>query len=1023
MKMTMRGKTFTLRALSLLSISAAILICFVSISYAAGAFKLSKDDMRDSSIIGAPIVSNSGSTISSIADFDIKNSSPSIGLDSLYGVENRHTVYNGEVPSKDDYNGDYKDKPSESSANIDSTIRNWWNGPWKISSKLTWDNSTTNDIHAMNLSDKNKNINSDLTEALRSGGFTFFAFINMLLDSLVKILIYIGNLDVSFIETLDPFGLVKSITTILIGDGKTYSPVLILALIVFMIGIVGIVAKRAKSGDASAMEIVQEAGMFVLAMILVGVSINGGYDKLFNATTQFSTKIISNLGMSTGSKNALFEYDTGNTTSDVNNSMNAMTSKNFVDLIISQEFGYSVNELDLYGDGVDTQALWGIDADKMKWIVNNVSGDGSTNIAAVSTGGTDNSDSPNLGYFWYAAASGVDNTDPFTDDDGKLTINSASTDRVLYVTDILSAIDAEAGGSAKAQDIMRHMSYTSYNWLEMLSITLVTASMIYALALVAIISLSGKLIFNLGFFAIPILPILILVPSMRDTAKKAFNTWINSAIKMVLAQAMMMIIIYTSAAICSGANVSSYVVDIIVLILFGRFSPVILTKINTAVSSGREQLDFTRNIDSRLASAASTFSRRTAADNNRNISQRNKELEDNRNKMNDKENTHDYSDESDHTVDSMLDNFKTNTGGPDNRNNSNNDNSDNSDSGNNGNNNYDGGLSVFDVDDIRNSDEFNAIKDDLSSKNESIDSMSDSDIANSLNIDGSALEDVTNKEREMKERDKAKEDSNNASKIKIQSALTSPLANAVARTRVGGTVIDGMWSLNDKLHDTSGGGIISNVLHHNGIIHSITHDMSERNIDNKKRAEYDKEVTYNGKKMKLSDAIELERKSLKDKAKDDAKSRIRDIAVKKAKPQGDSSNGGSTDNGGGKQPSDNSGKSKTGSTPSPTSGSRQPRVKMDNARGGDSGGSNSGTKAASSADTRGSSDSVRAQSASKSQKMSSSSFKKENSGNAPHHVPTRNDGDRASNTDRNIKIKRNKPNDKSDNGSDNSEER
>lgn len=615
----------TTKHLSFLTIILAIIITFsCSVAFAgSNQFSFSKNDMRKASIISGPVYYVDGAA-QSISLSDIKNENPTIGFNKLYGVNPYSFTYKGEVPG----NNAYKDYPKMSSGKLGGLERSWWENPTSISDKLKWDSNTTNDLHAKNLVEGDSPF-SQVLKAFEGFFFAIFAGLNALCGVILDIEIAIANFDVGQILHIDPMGISKSISQIIVGTEGHFSPVLVVALVIFALSFVSLAGKLLVTGGAAFSKVIHELLILVLAMLLVSVSTLNQYTSLMDATVGFTSKIVSGIDQDLGNKLKLFAYDTGNKTSDTNNTMVGMTTKPYIDVIIQQQFDTTVNELDLYGNGVDTQKLWGISSETMKSIVEKVSQ--KYNVAGVSTGGINNSDSPNLGYMWYAMCSGVDTINPITVVNGKAVTNIVSRDRVLFVTDILSAISAEAGGSLKASNIIDHFMHTSYNAGGMFMIFLGTIMMCFAVGFSAGMALVGKIIFNMGFMFIPILPILLLIPSLRDTAKKTANTWINCIVLMALAQALVLVIIYTSAVMCSSVTVSGYLINIALMYLAGKYGPMLILRATTTICHNRPQLGFADRSIAMAKAKAENLAGRNFFNNNRNVAGRKEELKRNNN--------------------------------------------------------------------------------------------------------------------------------------------------------------------------------------------------------------------------------------------------------------------------------------------------------------------------------------------------------------------------------------------------------
>ena len=872
--------------------------------FAAQKLDIKKDDMKNNSVTSGGILYNTAPSPS----YDFKNvngESVDIGIDALYGSDNRDSTYNGEVPGN---NEDYKDKPKFATGYVDVIKRKWFFDPKSINEKLNWNSGSTNDIHAIGLQDKNKNWFSPIFDGLVNGGsgigFLIASILNAVFGAILTFFIRIGNMDLAHIDLIRNLPIAKTLTTILIGDGKSFSPIFILSVAISIIGMVALAIKNITSGTESFKKIAQEFIIFVIAMVLVGVSLNGSYDKLMDATKNFSNNAVTSINKDIGNKIKLFAYSTGNSEEDINNTMIALTKKPFIDIVIKQQFGYNVNELDLYGEGVDTQKLWGISPERMKELVaatysfeqengvaqvvnylvqqltgtqvqnnsNSNNGNNSSNISlfSVSTGTSNNNDAPNLGYFWYAASTGVDNMNPISNDNG-WHFNYGSKDRVLFIMDLLSSIDAEVGGSPKAQAIMKSFQNHHNYWLEMLMIGFVTVAEVYAIAFVAIVSMISKLIFNVGFMFIPFFPIMLLIPNLRDTARKAMNTWINSAVRMVLAQAIMLIIIYTSTSLTSYGEVSGYIIDIIVLIGFGRFAPILLMKINEIVSASRDQLQTARSIDSRLNSMADSYSRNNNTFDRINAIKRRRDMLDGEKAGQETDNEVDYSTETTRNSDDMLNRYKLTNAGKENKSEDPDSAKENVSVDNDGNNAK--GISNLDIDRIKLTKEYLDEQDRYNKDYKAINKMSEYDLAKSLGIESDELKNITATEKAIEETIEDNKQIDNDRRNSFNKFMTSKPMEAISMTKLGGIVANKIQESGDNYFDKK------EQNHH---LSKKDRDLRRKNIEAKKK-EMDRKVIYKGEEMTLKAALKAgKREKLRD-ADNVARKNIMNIVIDKTK--------------------------------------------------------------------------------------------------------------------------------------------
>lgn len=562
-----------------------------------------------------------GSDISTLPDTTTK-----IGLDNLYGVSTRMTTYSGETPNPvSDSNGEgvgISDLQNYPHVSVNTSIfgywRTWWNDPTAISEDLEWSDKSTKDIHGMTLAGSHSSLGGILENAAGLWAYNLAIGITTLSNAISGTLVHLANIDLTWLtEQAQLDQLSKAINSIFIQSNGQLSPLIIIALVIFIGSLVALVVKRMMSGTASFKEIGQEFAYLFLSFILAGACLSGGLLSVSKSMSTASSGLIGGLTNSTDGDLGLFSYETGNPTEDANYTEVALLSKPCIDGIIKNQFGYSVSELVLYDDANPdiTEQNWGISATRMKEIIAslNWSGDGSVFVISNEEQGLSSySNYANLGYFWYANCSDTDVKDPFDVKNGIVTRNTPSQalgSGNLYIADLMAAIDADTGGSSKARQVLNNFESGYNDWIGVLPILLVSGIMPFAIGFAAVYSLVARVFFVIGILAVAVMPVLLLTPikGIRGFAKQFVFTWLTSGLKMVLGLALVFICISMSAIFSSGGAIGQFI-DIAFLIGMAILGPKIFAAFNSAISStaiGRNQLGFMKTLDGKVNGFAS----------------------------------------------------------------------------------------------------------------------------------------------------------------------------------------------------------------------------------------------------------------------------------------------------------------------------------------------------------------------------------------------------------------------------------
>ena len=565
-----------------------------------------------------------------------------ISINNLYGTDSRTFIYQGEVPNIDD--NSYKDGSNYKYRHLSTdwmggTNRIWWNGNlndgkgksddetdkkgWKRL-KCDWEaNNHVKDLHAYALTKQGNALNIDLGRSFNDFAWNILASLNGVCSMVTTTLISIANFDVLALFNKIGFSAISNMISKLVIGENYNSPIFYIAILCFLISIICMIVQFIKSGNASFGKIISEFGIFIVALVIMAASLNGNFSKVINSTNNLVSQISSDLSASSSASTQLYVNSSGKPLTDTKNNQIAITMKPYIDTLIERQFGYTVDELDIYKDGDDSVSNknWGVaTTQEMKTLIENLNSANTDVIFDVRTktkeqGGFTNGDQPNLGYFWYAACSTTNYQDPFTRDyaNKKISLNQGDDSVLLYMTDLLAEIDAQNdSGSEKCQNIMRsfHEGTGQGSLGSLILCILVTCCLALALVMASAYCLFGKVLFVGGMVLMPFIGICMLITKTRKIAKSLAITWLNGLIKMLVGMLYVSLIIYISAAVCS-AGVLGKVLDIALLIAAFKFGPQLLAAVANAATEftggSNAQMGFANNFDRGFNNFANKF--------------------------------------------------------------------------------------------------------------------------------------------------------------------------------------------------------------------------------------------------------------------------------------------------------------------------------------------------------------------------------------------------------------------------------
>lgn len=497
-------------------------------------------------------------------------------MTDLWGPSKSLTKYLGEVPESLAETDEGKKLRTMNGTKINGEDR-----PWSTQSGLEESDIVPNskDLHIR-----------AMAEAAGFGAgaigwilYHLVAVINFLVTSLLNLLLLLKDIDMNMIfDTLNSGNKLRDTlnTLFLISPDGEISPFLVIMITIYIISLVGVIYKALK-GEQALQYAIREFLFLMLASLIAGLALTSSSQaELSKWSVNLATTLSNEIVSSSTSGAELFKYDTGNPVKDSNMTQAALLEKPHVDNFIAMQFGYTVPELEI--------------KDKNGNYTNNF-GSG-TEAAIRKTFGDDRDFSVdsgsgkvhNLGYYWWAANSNVDENDPI---EGKGEVKSASNMRYLYIIDFLNNARAEAEANGETQIVNKIDKIMTKLWdpdwmsgfFTSLVLVVLKIALIYAFYLVVVFMSVGKIIISVGAFAVPILAALVLVQRTRSMAKKLLMTYVMGFVRYIVGLLMINLIISIVATLAMQ-GIGGILIAAVIAALLGKFVPNILLEINRFVA-------------------------------------------------------------------------------------------------------------------------------------------------------------------------------------------------------------------------------------------------------------------------------------------------------------------------------------------------------------------------------------------------------------------------------------------------------
>lgn len=567
--------TFLIASLSVTTIAANA----ESVKYKADDFNISIFSPEEFNISRGTTGDRSVLT-SSISDLKTIKSA---GINIIYGTDLRKFEYHGGIP--------------KGVEGLDSHIKYEGNRKWVNNPSICgeWSKEGTNDIHALSL-EKNGSIGgvTNALDGINEVLANVLCFFNACFAKFTNLCTFITNFNLNAVfnnnGVLKVVDLEQDIAKVMLGDSiANMSPLLTICVAVFIIGICVMLVRNVTSG-VSVTKILSEAGMLFTAMILVCVCIYGdNLQNINNTLIKFANNAAVSMVDNGSPEYELFVTETNDASVSTTETQNGLFAKTFIDALIETEFGVPVDKLYLYGNGSNS---WGISDDDMKQIIKSVSGDETYFKVAVSpSNGTINyagtNNKPNLGYWWWAKMSNLNTDKPFKiTDDNQIKDNESNAEDVAIIADLLAAIEAHDGSNSQAKQIMTHLNDVNYNAGTIFFVTIYSVCTFFAVFLMSVFSFANRAIFQLGIVLLPVLPLMLLIHKLQPSAKRALGTWFTAAVKMMIGQVYIIIVMYSTSTLAS----KNLLVSIMILIVLAVTSPKLFVFLNRNIQFG-EQLN------------------------------------------------------------------------------------------------------------------------------------------------------------------------------------------------------------------------------------------------------------------------------------------------------------------------------------------------------------------------------------------------------------------------------------------------
>lgn len=517
-----------------------------------------------------------------------------VGFDTLYDSSKDFFVYKGEIPyilySNKDYEkwaGKYRYFDGEKIGNHE---RPWASDNLRIDSEDKLKESYDPHIDSMRREQDGHFLYSIL--------FAVVKVIYYVTSVAIKLCITIQNFDIStLLNLVDGDGsLSKQLSKMLLIDPDGgISPFLLFGLIVFIFSFISMSFKAIKGDQRTSFrKLLNEFLFFVLAIAIASIFLIGSNTSyISNIGTNILNKLSVDIVASSDKNLSIFMYNTGNTKSDTLATQKAILNKIFIDQIIKSNFGFPVDELDIFDSNGNSD--FG-DSKIVKTALQNTFKNGGTESFSVCTDIDKINKVNNLGYYLYAANSGVKiskgtggSTAAFAKDGSS--ISTATSDRALFVIDFLSYLRKEYDGNNQAMvnkidkitRTLNNPNYLSVIWSVFL-ISIQNAALALSLIGIILFSIIGQLIVVFGSYCMVVLPVLLLFNGTRKLAEQMTWSYLFGFLRYLIGSVLFNIVLLISSLLCSSGETFAIVASGVIAYLLYKFLPTLLIEANNQIS-------------------------------------------------------------------------------------------------------------------------------------------------------------------------------------------------------------------------------------------------------------------------------------------------------------------------------------------------------------------------------------------------------------------------------------------------------
>lgn len=512
-----------------------------------------------------------------------------VGFDALYGTSARFTKYTGEIPFATE-NQSLEDGRKAASSDIAGYSRTWSIDPESVTGDA-WKEDSVSDLHANNLT-REIGLADPIFRELDTVAANGVYALSQLSLSLLSLEINLATLDLGSVLDDTVFkDMADAATLLFVGREGSISPVIVIAVILYISSLVAAVFQYAVKGKGTSRQLVTEFAMLLLAVIVSVSAMSGGLASLrqylFDLSGDAVTEIAGTMGQETSS---LYRWDTGDA-SDVTRTLVSQTKQPFIEAVIRSQFGYPVEELEI------NEENFGLSQSRLDEIVDNLSDSHGSDLFSVSTGCGPNNyygseGINNLGYYWYATLADVNVHDALKLNKDEITVRSSTgPDQYLFVVDFLSSVandpEAPQDVALKCRQMVDQLFLCDSPAADALVLSIVYLAMALALGMAALFSVFGNVVFCAGVLFVPVFPILLLVPKLRRLTVDMLRTWLTGLVRYIVGAGYVAVTLQLVSSLCSK-GVGGMLLSLIFLVILYLSGIRLFTAVNSKL--GRYEL-------------------------------------------------------------------------------------------------------------------------------------------------------------------------------------------------------------------------------------------------------------------------------------------------------------------------------------------------------------------------------------------------------------------------------------------------